>query len=81
MRFPSPVFKDVCLKHFALKKAEILAQCQRWVKEGGPGAGGGAAAAAAAWMGAVVTGKTLQPVCSSIEQMYKSKEAAQWLEG
>jgi len=83
MRSPSSVFKDVCLKHFALKKSEILAQCQKWVKEGGPGGGGGAAAAAAAaaWMGAVVTGSTLQPVCTSIEQMYKSKEAAKWLEG
>ena len=75
MRFPSPVFKDACLKHFALKKAEILSQCHTWMKEGGPRAGTTARTTTS------VTGPMWQAVCGAIEQVYKTKEASMWLEG
>jgi hypothetical protein len=33
MRNPPPAFKDVVQKHFALKKEDIIAQCQQWREE------------------------------------------------
>jgi len=75
MRFPSPVFKDVCLKHFALKKTEILSQCQKWMKEGGPRAG------TTARTDTAMTVPMWRSVCGGIEQIYKTIEASMWLEG
>ncbi|KAM4615408.1 dual E2 ubiquitin-conjugating enzyme/E3 ubiquitin-protein ligase BIRC6 [Polymixia lowei] len=33
MRNPSPCFKEVIHKHFYLKRAEIMAQCEEWISD------------------------------------------------
>ncbi|XP_072565882.1 dual E2 ubiquitin-conjugating enzyme/E3 ubiquitin-protein ligase BIRC6 isoform X5 [Paramormyrops kingsleyae] len=33
MRSPSPCFKEVIHKHFYLKRAEIMAQCEEWIAD------------------------------------------------